>query len=50
MPWLKERCPRCNGSLYVEQDLKVKYKKCIMCGRRWKLWEELALLRLLEKI
>ena len=29
LPMLKERCPRCNGNLYLETIREVK---CLQCG------------------
>lgn len=36
--WLDKRCPRCNGSLYLEEDpVTGKFIKCFMCSRMWGL-------------
>jgi len=35
--WLKERCPRCNGNLYVERDFNKVIEHCLSCGRTFNL-------------
>lgn len=36
--WLAERCPICNGNLYVNHEAGQKpMKKCLMCGREFKI-------------
>lgn len=41
--WLRERCPRCNGSVYVEENFYTARLEsiCLLCGRG----RELARLR-----
>ena len=36
--WLKEKCVRCNGNLYVERcEYGVPLAKCLLCSRTFKL-------------
>jgi len=32
LPFLKERCPRCNGNLYFDIDNRKFEVHCLQCG------------------
>ena len=40
--FLKEKCPRCGGALYVEivDSEYIIVKKCILCSREWEVPRE----------
>ena len=39
--WLKEKCPRCGGNLYLEREEYGKPAvKCLLCARTIKLPEK----------
>ncbi len=30
--WNFKRCPRCQGDIFIDDDLDKKYEKCLQCG------------------
>lgn len=35
--WIKNGCPRCGGSLYIDNDMDGWYEQCINCSFRHEL-------------
>lgn len=30
--WNMKRCPRCQGDVYIDEDMGSCYEKCLQCG------------------
>ena len=35
--WKSNRCPRCRGFMFIEEDLDGWYAKCLQCGHEKRL-------------
>ncbi len=30
--WNSKSCPRCKGDIYIEEEVGIRYEKCLQCG------------------
>ena len=30
--WNFKKCPRCNGDIFIDEDIDNCYEKCLQCG------------------
>jgi len=35
--FIQQRCPRCDGNVFVYRDLYGWYEQCLQCSRIWSL-------------
>jgi DNA-directed RNA polymerase subunit M/transcription elongation factor TFIIS len=30
--WNFKKCPKCQGDIFIDQDIDASYEKCLQCG------------------
>jgi DNA-directed RNA polymerase subunit M/transcription elongation factor TFIIS len=30
--WKFNKCPKCSGDIFIDQDIGTSYEKCLQCG------------------
>ncbi|MFC1903154.1 hypothetical protein ACFLX4_03715 [Chloroflexota bacterium] len=45
--FVKERCPKCNGNIYLDTDNYGWYEQCIQCGY---IYDEEGLLKAVDRV